>query len=95
MVTRFKWVSPQGAAVAAVFAAVLTTALAVYVHGLWDLCYPFHQGASQTFLGVALLLEVRVVGEHLLTFVDFQLGVQLLQLILKREGDCKCWVAFK
>lgn len=84
MVARFKWVSSQGAAVAAVFAAVLTTALPVYVHGLRDLCYPFHQGAAESFLGVALLLEVRVVGEHLLTFVDFQLGVQLLQLILKK-----------
>lgn len=85
MVARFKWVSPQGAAVAAMFAAVLTTALPVYVHGLRDLRYPFHQGAAKTFLGVALLLEVRVVGEHLLTFVDFQLGIQLLQLILKKK----------
>ena len=83
VMTRFKWVSPQGAAVAAVFAAVLTTALPVYVHALWDLCYPFHQRAAQTFLRVAFLLEVRVVGEHLLVFVDFQLGIKLLQLILK------------
>lgn len=95
MVARFKRVSPQGAAVAAVFAAVLTAALPVYVHGLWDLCYPFHQGASQTFLGVALLLEVRVVGEHLLAFVDFQLGVQLFQLILKEDRNCKCAAAFE
>lgn len=56
------------------------------MHGLRDLCYPFHQGAAQAFLGIALLLEVRVVGEHLLPFVDFQLGVQLLQLILERKG---------
>ncbi len=71
VVTRFKWVSPQSAAVAAMFAAVLTAALPVYVHGLWDLCDSFHQGAAQTFLRVALLLEVRVVGKHLLTFIDF------------------------
>lgn len=90
VVTRLKWVSPQSAAVAAMFAAVFTAALPVYVHVLWDLCYPFHQGAAQPFLGVSLLLKVRVVGKHLLTFVDFQLGVQLLQLILKKEGDC--WV---
>lgn len=77
------------------FAAVLTTALPVYVHGLWDLCYPFHQGATQTFLGVALLLEVRVVGEHLLTFVDLELGIELLQLVLKKEGDCECLAAFE
>lgn len=83
MTARFTQVPPQSAAVAALFTAVLATALAVYVHGLWDLCYPFHQGATQAFLGVALLLKVRVVGEHLLAFVDFQLGVQLLQFILK------------
>jgi len=83
VMTGFKRVSPQGAAVAAVFAAVLTTALPVYVHAFWDLCYPFHQGATQTFLRVAFLLEMRVVGEHLLMFVDFQLGIQLLQLLLK------------
>jgi len=48
--SRLKRVPPQGAAVAAVFAAVVTAALAVYVHGLWDLCYPPHQGATQAFL---------------------------------------------
>lgn len=83
VVARLKGISPQGAAVAAVFAAIITTALPVQVHSLWDLCYPFHQRATQTLFGVALLLKVRVVGKHLLTFVDFQLGVQLLQLVLK------------
>lgn len=82
MLAWFKMVPPQGAAVAAMFTAVLATALSVYVHGLGDLRYPFHQGAAEPFLGVALLLQVRVVGEHLLTFVDFQLSIQLLQLIL-------------
>lgn len=96
MVAGFKRVPPQGAAVAAVFAAVLAAALPVQVHGLRDLCYPFHQGAAETFLGIALLLQVRVVGEHLLPFIDFQLGVQLLQFILEREkGDCKCSTDFK
>lgn len=85
VMTRFKGVSLQGAAVAAMFTAVLATTLAVYVHRLWDLCYSFHQGAAQAFLGVALLLEMRVIGKHLLTFVDFQLGVQFLQLILKKR----------
>lgn len=79
---RLKRVSPQGAAVAAVFAAVFSAALPVDVHVLRDLRDPFHQGAAQTFLGVALLVEVGVVGQHLLAFVDLQLGVELLQLIL-------------
>lgn len=83
--TWLKWISPQGAAVAAVFAAVIAAALAVDVHALWDLGYPLHQGAAQAFLRVSLLLEVRVVGEHLLPFVDFQLGVQLFQLVLCEE----------
>lgn len=91
MVTRFKGVSPQGAAVAAVFAAILTAALPVDVHGLRDLRDPFHQGAAEAFLGVPLLLEVRVVGEHLLTLVDFQLGVQLLQFLLRRKGIADIW----
>lgn len=67
------------------FAAVITATLAVDVHGLWDLRYPLHQRASQTFLGVALLLEVGVVGQHLLALVHFQLRVEFLQLILKQE----------
>lgn len=83
MVARLIVVFPQGASVAAVLAAVITAALAVQVHGLRDLRYASHQGATQAFLGVALLLEVRVVGQHLLSFVDLQLGVQLLQLILR------------
>ena len=62
MMARLKWISPQGAAIAAMFTAIFTTALAVNVHGLWDLCNSFHQGATQAFLGVAFLLEVRVVG---------------------------------
>lgn len=86
VVTRFEWVPPQRAAVAAVLTPVLAAALAVDVHALRDLGYPLHQRAAQAFLGVALLLEVRVVGEHLLTLVDFELGVQLLQLILQKEG---------
>lgn len=83
VMARLTGVSPQSAAVAAVFTPILATALAVYVHGLWDLCYALHQRATQAFLGVALLLKVRVVGKHLLAFVDFQLGVELLQFILK------------
>lgn len=75
VMTRFSWVSLQGATVAAVFAAVLTTALPVNVHILWDFRDPFHQGATEALLGIAFLLEVRVVGEHLLTLVDLQLGV--------------------
>lgn len=78
MESWIKRVPPQSAAFAAVFAAVLAAALAVDVHGLWDLCDALHQGATQAFLGVALLLKVGVVGQHLLTFVDLQLGVQLL-----------------
>lgn len=83
---RVRRVSPQGAAVAAVLAAVLPAALPVEVHVLRDLRDALHQGAAQTFLGVALLVEVRVVGQHLLAFVDLQLGVELLQLILRRPG---------
>lgn len=67
-------------------AAVLSAALTVQVHVLRDLRDPLHQGAAQTFLGVALLVEVRVVGQHLLAFVDLQLGVELLQLILWKPG---------
>lgn len=77
-------IPPQGAAVAAVLAAVLATTLSVHVHGLGDLGYALHQGAAQAFLGAALLLEVRIIRKHLLAFVDFQLGVKLLQLILKK-----------
>lgn len=84
---RFKRVPPQGAAVAAVLAAVLSAALPVDVHVLRDLRDPFHQGAAQAFLGVALFVEVRVVGQHLLAFVDLQLGVELLQLILWKPGN--------
>lgn len=83
---RFERVSPQGAAVAAVLAALLSAALPVDVHVLRDLRDPFHQGAAQTFLGVALLVEVRVVGQHLLAFVDLQLSIELLQLILWKPG---------
>lgn len=83
VMARFKGVSPQSTAVAALFAAIFSAALAVKVHCLRDLCNPFHQGASQAFFGIALLLEVWVVGKHLLVFVDFKLGVQLLQLLLK------------
>lgn len=79
---RFKRVSPQGAAVAAVLAAILSAALPMDVHVLRDLGDTLHQGAAQAFLGIALLVEVRVVGQHLLAFVDLQLGVELLQLIL-------------
>lgn len=86
VLARFKRIPPQRAAVAAVLAAVLATALPVKVHGFRDLRDPLHQGAAQAFLGVALLLEVRVVGQHLLVFVDLQLGVQLLQLFLMLEG---------
>lgn len=89
MVTGFKRVPLQGAAVAAVLAAVLAAALAVDVHRLWDLCDSFHQRAAQAFLGVALLLEMRIVGQHLLTFVDLQLCIQLLQLILEKQEDNK------
>lgn len=82
MLARFKRIPPERAAVAAVLAAVLATALPVKVYGFRDLRDPLHQGAAQAFLGVTLLLEVRVVGQHLLVFVDLQLGVQLLQLFL-------------
>lgn len=64
------------------FAAFFAAALAVKVDGLWDLCDSFHQGATQAFFGVAFLLEVRVVCEHLLAFVDLQLCIELFQLIL-------------
>lgn len=84
MLARFKQVPPQRAAVAAVLAAVLAAALPVEVHGLRDLRDALHQRAAQALLGVALLLQVGIVGEHLLVFVDFQLGVQLLQLLLSK-----------
>lgn len=50
MVAWFKLVSPQGAAVAAVLAAIVSAALAVDVHGFRDLCDAFHQGATQALL---------------------------------------------
>lgn len=62
--------------------AVLSTALPV--HGLRKLSDAFHQGAAETLLGAAFLLNVGVVREHLFAFVDFELSVQLLQLILRR-----------
>ena len=85
--TGFKRVPLQGAAVAAVLAAVLAAALAVHVHGLWDLCDPLHQRTAQAFLGAAFLLEMRVVCEHLLAFIDLQLSIELLQLILEKEKE--------
>lgn len=50
LMARLKWVPSQRAAFAAVLAAIISAALAVQVHGLWDLCDPFHQGAAQAFL---------------------------------------------
>ena len=44
-----------------------------------------HQRAAQPLLGAALLLQVGVVGQHLLPLVHLQLGVQLLQLVLGEE----------
>lgn len=85
LMARLKRVSPQRAALAAVLAAIVSAALAVQVHGLWDLCDAFHQGAAQSFFGVAFLLKVRIIGKHLLPLVDLQLGIQLLQLILKQD----------
>lgn len=91
MLACFKQVPSQRAAVAAVLAAVLPAALPVEVHGLRDLRDALHQRAAQALLGVALLLQVGIVGEHLLVFVDLQLGVQLLQLLLRDQelGHCQ------
>lgn len=82
-------VSSQSAAVATVLAAAVfsATLAVVHVHGLRDLRDPFHQGATEALFGIAFLLEVGVVGQHLLAFVDFQLGVELFQFIL-REANC-------
>lgn len=94
MLAGFKQVPPQRAAVAAVLAAVLAAALPVEVHCLRDLRDALHQRAAQALLGVALLLQVGIVGEHLLVFVDFQLGVELLQLFLRDQevGHCQEYV---
>lgn len=94
MLACFKQVPPQCAAVAAVLAAVLAAALPVKVHGLRDLCDALHQRAAQALLGVALLLQVGIVGEHLLVFVDFQLGVKLLQLLLRHQ-EVGHWQEYK
>ena len=87
VVVGVEGVSPQGAAGAALL--VVPAALPVHVlQALRDLCDAAHQRAAQTLLGAALLLQVGVVGQHLLPLVHLQLGVQLLQLVLgeKRHG---------
>lgn len=82
--TRVGWVKGVLSKVAPVApmlttVTILTTAMAaVPVHSLWDLSDAPHEGAAQALLGAALLLEMGVVGQHLLALVDLQLDVELL-----------------
>lgn len=78
---RVEGIPSKGAAVAPVLTTVtfLTAAIAAMsVQGLRDLSEALHERAAQALLGAALLLEMGVVGQHLLALVDLQLDVELL-----------------
>lgn len=88
---RLSWVSriegvllqhADAVTVASVFSRLLVFPAALSMHRLWNLSDAPHQRTTQTFLGAPLLLEMRVVRQHLLPLVNLQLGVEFLQLLL-------------